>query len=210
MARIVLITAHPSPLSFNAALATAYRSGAERAGAVVTHLDLTALRFDPVLRGGFGEPMPDEPDLALVRDEVERADHVAWIFPTYWAALPAALKALVDRLFLPGWAFRFEGKALPTGLMRGRSSRYVATMDSPAVWYWLAHHDALGGAFGRATLAYVGFAPVQRDLIHGVRKLGPEARQRWIARLGQHGQRDAEDAAVRAAKAPRLPAAART
>lgn len=193
MRRVVLITAHPSPTSFNAGLAAAYRAGAEHAGAQVTHVDATALVFDPVLRVGLDAPqLPDEPDLARVRAAVEAAHHVAWIFPTWWVGLPAALKALVDRLLIPGWAYRHEGRPLPTGLMRGRSTRYVATMDSPALWYWLAHHDALGGAFGRGTLSYVGFGPIRRDLVFSVRTLSARQRQRWIERMRAVGARDVE------------------
>jgi putative NADPH-quinone reductase len=201
MTHLALFTAHPSPTSFNAALAASYARGAEAAGASVAHLEVTALSFDPILRGGYAEPMPDEPDLARARHELERADHVAFFFPTWWAHLPAALKGLIDRLLVPGWAFRFEGKPLPTGLMRGKSARYVATMDSPALWYWLAHHDALGGSFGRGTLSYVGFGPVRRDLIFGVRKLAPAARERWIARMAERGREDAEAAALRLPRA---------
>jgi putative NADPH-quinone reductase len=115
---------------------------------------------------------------------------VAWFFPTWWAGLPAVLKGLVDRLMLPGQAFVYEGGPLPRGLMAGRSSRYVTTMDSPAPWYWLAHRDALGGSFGRGTLRYVGFGPVTRTMVYGVRRLGEAGRGKWLAQLRTQGERD--------------------
>lgn len=192
MTTVTLLTAAPSEDSFNAALAQAWKKGAEASGATVRHFDVTKLQFDPVLRGAYREPMRDEPDLAAVRAAFEVSSHVTWVFPTWWAGLPAAMKALVDRLFLPGWAFRFEGKALPVGLMAGKSTRYVTTMDSPGLWYRLAHHDALAGSFGRATLGFVGFAPVKRSLVFGTRKLGEAARGKWLARLEREGGDDAQ------------------
>jgi putative NADPH-quinone reductase len=190
MPTVTLLTAHPEPTSFNLALAAAYRAGAERAGAHVEAFDVTRLAFDPVLRHGYAEPQADEPDLARVRAAIDVSAHVAWFFPTWWAGLPAVLKGLVDRLMLPGKAFVYEGGPLPRGLMAGRSSRYVTTMDSPAPWYWLAHHDALGGSFGRGTLRYVGFAPVTRTMVYRVRKLSQARRAKWLVQLQAQGERD--------------------
>jgi hypothetical protein len=80
-------------------------------------------------------------------------------------------------------------------------------MDSPWVWYQLAHHDALGGSFGRGTLRFVGFGPVERTMIYGVRRLDAAARGRWVERLGELGGRDARAALKRAARAtPASPA----
>lgn len=197
MTDVTLLTAHPAEDSFNSALALAWRRGAEAAGATVRTFDVTKLQFDPVLRGAYREPMRDEPDLAEVRRAVEASAHVTWAFPTWWVGLPAAMKALVDRLLVPGWAFRFEGKALPTGLMAGKGTRYVTTMDSPGLWYRLGHHDALAGGFGRGTLAFCGFRPVQRTVVYSARKLGEPQRAKWLARVEQEGVRDVKAATSR-------------
>lgn len=194
MTLATLLTAHPSEESFNAALAQAWKRGAERTGAAVRHFDVTRLAFDPVLRGAYRAPMEDEPDLAAVRAAIAASSHVTWVFPTWWAGLPAVMKALVDRLLLPQWAFQFEGKALPTGLMAGRSTRYVTTMDSPNLWYRLWHGDPLAGSFGRATLSFCGFAPVKRTLVFGARTLDDRRRAKWLARLEAEGERDVRGA----------------
>ncbi len=186
---LTIVTAHPNPASFSRALAAAYATGARSAGATVHTFDATELEFDPILRGAHATPMPDEPDLAKLRAAIDASSHVAWFFPTWWAGLPAALKGLVDRLFLPKVSFRYEG-GLPKGLLKGRSSRYVATMDSPALWYWLAHHDALGGSFGRGTLQFVGFGPIHRNLLFSVRTLDEPTRARWLSRVEALGAKD--------------------
>lgn len=191
MSTIAILSAHSRPSSFGAALTEAYARGAAASGAEVLRFDASSLRFDPVLRGAYAEPMPDEPDLARVRRAIEDADHVAWLFPLWWSAPPAALKALVDRLFLPGWSFRYRG-GLPIGQLKGRSARYISTMDSPWAWYWLVLRDPLGAMFGRGTLRFVGFAPVKRTLIHSVRRLGASARQRWLEKVEALGRQDAQ------------------
>lgn len=196
MTPMTIVTAHPNPASFTRALADAYATGARRTGATVQTFDATELHFDPILRGAHATPMADEPDLARLRAAIDGASHVAWFFPTWWAGLPAALKGIVDRLFLPKVSFLYEG-GLPKGLLKGRSSRYVATMDSPAAWYWLAHHDALGGSFGRGTLQFVGFGPVTRNLVFGVRTLDERARAQWLSRVEALGAKDATAARSR-------------
>ena len=199
---MALVTSHPDPQSFSRSLANAYARGATTRGLTIRQFDATELRFDPVLRGAHTSPMHDEPDLAGVRLAVDKSAHVAWFFPTWWAGLPAALKGLVDRLFLPKVSYVYEG-GLPRGLLKGRSSRYVSTMDSPALWYWLAHQDALGGSFGRGTLQFVGFGPVERTLVHGVRTLSEDARGSWLQRVENLGARDATRVLERQGKSTR-------
>lgn len=191
MSSILILQAHPDPTSFVAALAQHYQQGAQSAGATVTCIDVSTLQFDLVLRGGFTTPMPDEPDLARVRKAIADAKHVVWMFPTWWVGLPAALKGLIDRLFLPGQAFVYEGRPLPRGLMAGRSARYITTMDSPRIWYWLAHRRAIAASLGRGTLRFVGFSPVRGTLLYSVRTMTAKRRAAWLHKMQQLGHRDA-------------------
>lgn len=178
MPRALVLLGHADPDSFNAALAAAYVAGFRTAGATADLVDLSALAFDPVLRHGHHQDQPLEPDLLALRAAFEAASHVAWFFPTYWASPPAVVRAVVDRLFLPGWAFRYEqGKALPLGLLKGRSARVVTTMDSPSWWYALSHNRSIHGAFVAGTLRFVGFGPIRTRAIYGLRGLGRPARE---------------------------------
>jgi NAD(P)H dehydrogenase (quinone) len=204
MNRALILFGHADHPTFNDRLAAAYERGYRRHGAV-ERIDLASLTFDPVLRTGHREAQPLEPDLERVKHAIERAGHLVWVFPTYWASPPALVRGLVDRLFLPGWAFRYEpGKALPIGLLAGRSARVIATMDSPSWWYTLAHHRSIHRAFGTATLSFCGLAPVEFTTVHAVRELNEAQRARWCDRVEAVAARDATTRA-RAS----LPAAAR-
>ena len=188
---VLVLLGHADPTSYNAALADAYLRGAERAGARTERIDLASLELDLVLRAGHRGAQPLEPDLLELRRAVERARHVVWVFPTYWASPPAVVRGVIDRLFLPGWAFRYDGGALPKGLLAGRSSRVITTMDSPSWWYALAHHRALHATMGTATLSFCGFAPVRFTTLHGVREMDAARREAWVARVSAIGERDA-------------------
>jgi putative NADPH-quinone reductase len=187
MARILMIEGHPDPESFGAALARAFAEGAQAAGAEVTHLPLGVLSFDPVLRVGHRGEQPLEPDLLAARQAIEAADHLVIQFPVWWGTLPALLKGFIDRVFLPGWAFRNTGRALPEGLLAGRSAGVLATMDSPWWWYRLKHGRGAHRSLIDATLNYVGIGKVWQRTVYQVRKIDPAGREAWLSKMRVHG-----------------------
>jgi NAD(P)H dehydrogenase (quinone) len=203
MKRALLLFGHADENTFNHGLAAGYADGFQAAGGRVDRIDLAALRFDPVLHHGYRVPQPLEPDLLMARDAIEAADHLVWVFPTYWASPPAVVRGFVDRLFLPGWAFKFGPEsALPKGLLAGRSARVITTMDTPAWWYTGVTHRCLHRSFGTATLSFCGLAPLSFTSIHGVREMGDAERAMEIEKVGRLGQRDARARARR--RVPRL------
>lgn len=191
MTHVLVIEAHPDAGRFSTALADAYADGASRAGAQVSRLALRDLRFDPILRGGFRGGQILEPDLLDARAAIEAADHLVWVTPVWWGSLPALLKGFIDRAFLPGWAFENTGAALPKGLLAGRTSRVISTMDSPWWWYWLKHGRAAHRSLIASTLNYVGIAKVSETTVYVLRTLDERARKGWLARAAAAGASDA-------------------
>jgi putative NADPH-quinone reductase len=175
MQRALLLFGHPEADSFNGRLATRYCAGFREAGGTIERIDVADLAFDPVLRAA-----------------IERADHLVWVFPTWWAAPPAFVRAVVERVFVPGWAFRYEpGRALPRGLLAGRSARVIVTMDSPGWWYTAINHRTIHRSFGTATLSFCGVAPVEFTTIHGVREMAAARRDAWCDRVSALAAADA-------------------
>ncbi len=195
----LVVFGHPTAESLSDALAEAYSNGLRRGGLAVEQLKLRELRFELDLRYGFGAQQPLEPDLRRAQELIERASHVSWFFPTWWAGPPALVKGFIDRTFLPGWAFAYRaGNGLPDELLRGRSSRVVTTMDSPSFWYQLWHRSALHASFVNATLRYVGFGPISTTTLYSQRARTPAERAAWITELGRIGEADAKKARKRA------------
>lgn len=192
MRDVLVLQAHPDPDSFGAALSEAYAQGARDAGARVERLSLSALSFDPVLHRGHRGTQPLEPDLVVARSAIEAADHLTLQFPVWWGAPPALLKGFIDRAFLPGWAFRYvSGRALPEGLLAGRSARLIATMDSPWWWYWLKHGRAAHRSLIGATLNYVGIQDVRQTTLYRLRERSDAQRRAWLERMARLGAADA-------------------
>jgi NAD(P)H dehydrogenase (quinone) len=193
--QILVIVGHADPRSFTHALARSYVQGARAAGAQVEQLELAALQFDLVLRTNRAGEQPLEPDLVHAQQAITRADHVVWFFPTWWAGPPALVKGFVDRVFLPGFAYRYEpGRALQHKLLAGRSARLVTSMDAPWWWYALFYFRALHAAFLAATLRFVGFGPLRTTTVYGLRAASAARRLRVLAGVERAGATDARGA----------------
>ncbi len=185
---LVTLLGHPSPNTFNDALASAYHEGAQRAGASSTLLRLHALDFDPVLRD---KDQALEEDLLNAQRTIEEARHLTIMTPLWWGSVPALLKGFIDRTFQSGWAYRYaKGSTFQEPLLSGRSARIVLTMDGPTWWYRLRYGAPVHGALCGATLKFSGFSPVRSTSIGKVRSLDRSAREDWIEKMRILGASD--------------------
>ncbi|MHC8383830.1 NAD(P)H-dependent oxidoreductase [Pseudomonas sp. LB3P14] len=179
--RILVILGHPASNSFCGALAERYAQSALRAGHEVRQLFLGAMDFDPVLREGYQQVQPLEVDLRRAQADILWAEHMTLVYPIWWGGVPALLKGFFDRVFLPGFAFKYrEGKAFPDKLLQGRSAHLLVTMDTPPWYYrWVYRMPGLHQV-RKTTLAFCGIKP-QRTLTFGP-ILGSSADQRetWL------------------------------
>ena len=188
--RILVILGHPSDDSLCAALAQSYMEGARSAGAEVRLLALGALAFDPLLHAGYRGNQPLEPDLQAAQAQITWAGHLVWVYPTWWGAMPALLKGFIDRVFLPGFAFKYrQGSSLWDRLLAGRSAELLVTMDSPPWYYRWVQHMPGHLQMKKTILEFSGIRPVR---VHGfgpVRGADSARRARWLAQARAYGQR---------------------
>lgn len=186
---VLLILGHPRKDSLCGALFRAYREGAEQAGANVDTLVLADLDFDPHVHVESPEQQALEPDLARAREQIERANHLVFVYPTWWGCQPALLKGFLERMIMPGLAFRFDGPDTVAwrGLWRGKSAQIITTMDTPPVMYRWFYRQPGHNALARATLGFCGVR-TRRGLRFGpVRLSSPQQRRRWIERARRSG-----------------------
>ena len=190
--RILLINGHPDHESFCAALAAAYRAGAAAAGFEVRELVIRDLQFSPDLRFGYRQRCELEPDLLRAQEWIKWADHLVWVYPVWWAGLPALLKGFLDRVFLPGFAFqKRENSVWWDRLLTGKSSRIISTMDQPPWYYWLVYGAPSHRAMKKCTLEFCGITPVRITSVGPVRLSRPTFRESWLLKIGQLGAQGA-------------------
>lgn len=187
---ILLILGHPSENSFCNALLNAYQIGAEAAGATVKILYVAQLKFDVNLADGYktGEAMQLEEDLIAAQQLIKWADHVVLAYPNWWGFMPAITKGFIDRIFLPGFAFKnHSGKYFPEKLLKGKTMRIMVTMDTPKWWYYLIYRASQYQILKDIVFGYVGFNPIWFSTFGFIRKSTDSQRAKWLKKVQQLG-----------------------
>lgn len=179
--RILLILGHPSGTSFCAALAERYVQSAIDAGHEVRQLRLGELDFDPVLREGYRQIQALEEALSVTQSNILWAEHLTLVYPIWWGGIPALLKGFFDRVFLPGFAFKYrKGKAFPDKLLKGRTAHLLVTMDTPPWYYrWFYRMPGLHQV-RKTTLEFCGIKPLRTLTFGPVLGSSDHQRKAWL------------------------------
>jgi NAD(P)H dehydrogenase (quinone) len=179
--RILLILGHPSSASFCAALAECYAQSAMDAGHEVRQLRLGEMNFDPVLREGYQQIQALEDDLSAAQTDILWAEHLTLVYPIWWGGIPALLKGFLDRVFLPGFAFKYrKGKAFPDKLLKGRTAHLLVTMDTPPWYYrWFYRMPGLHQV-RKTTLEFCGIKPLRTLTFGPVLDSSEPQRKTWL------------------------------
>lgn len=190
--KIALITGHPDPQSYCAALSAAYLAGAESSGAEVRHIDLSRMSFNPNLVFGYRQRTELEADLLEAQETIRWAEHLVFVYPVWWGNVPAVLKGFIDRIFLPGFAYQYrENSPWWDKLLQGRSARLIVTLDTPSIFNRLIYRRAGYRVMKHNVLGFSGVKPVRITELTPVRGSSPEQRERWLNQVGKLGKRRA-------------------
>ena len=142
--KVFLILGHPDKESYCGALAHSYIKGAEKAGIEIRTLYLGQAKFDPILHHGYSIIQELEPDLLKAQENIKWADHIVFIYPTWWGVMPALLKGFLERIMLPGFAYKFhENDQKWEKLLGNKSARLIVTMNAPG-WVYNTLNRAVG------------------------------------------------------------------
>lgn len=188
--KVLVIQAHPLKESFSTQLAENYKKGAEASGADCEILYIADMKFDPVLRYGYTKRMEAEPDLIKAQELLKASDHIVIIYPNWWATYPALLKGFLDRVFVPGIAFRYRDDSLLWDkLLTGKSARIIITMDTPRWYYWLVYRDSGIHAMKTGVLKFCGINPVRTSTFSPMKTASEQKRTKWLDQVEKLGRK---------------------
>jgi NAD(P)H dehydrogenase (quinone) len=193
---IVVLVGHPdSGPTLTNEMGTLYADAAKHAGHDVKVFKLGELHFDPILHKGYKTIQQLEPDLIHLQDALKWADHFVVVYPNWWCTMPALLKGLFDRFWLPGFCFGFY----KTGIlghfnmwqrrMKGKSARVIVLSGTHPWIIWLLFGDYTN-EIKMGILWFVGYKP-------SITRLGPSEKapgwlmEHWkhkVERLGRLGE----------------------
>ena len=191
--KILVLLGHPDKSGFCGEMADAYCKSARATGHTVERMNIGEMRFDPTLWKGYREKQELEPDLKRFQDIVVAADHFVIVYPVWWVGMPALLKGLFDRVWLPGSAFRYI--KTPAGkrtifwhrLFRGKTARIIMARGALP---WLVRFLPcnVNAQLKWGILWFAGFSV--RTLWFGPSEnISHDRKKRWLEKVRQLGRK---------------------
>ena len=180
-----MLVAHNRTESFGQQLAQTYQQNLHEQ-IEVKRLFLKTMQFDPILNNDYQGNQELEEDLIDFQQAIKWADHLVIFAPVWWGGLPAKLKGLFDRSFLPHFAFKYEkGKRYPTPLLTGKSADLILTMDTPPWYYRFIQGNTAIKQLKQLTLQFAGFKSIDYQLVGPMIHSNDKQRQKWIKSIAK-------------------------
>ncbi|MEQ0564028.1 NAD(P)H-dependent oxidoreductase [Amycolatopsis sp. NEAU-NG30] len=189
---VVVLLAHPRPGSLNHALAERVRGALDRLGVPVRFHDLYAEGFDPVLTAdeaytsgarGFLAAEPD-PLVRRHREELREAAGLVAVHPNWWGKPPAILSGWLDRILVPGVAYRLDDAGgAPESLLSLRRLLVVNTSDTTEERERTLFGDPLDAIWRRCLAPYLGEPEVHRMVLRVVADASADRRVQWLGEV---------------------------
>lgn len=191
--KIFLLLGHPDKSGMCGSIADTYEAAAKAAGHTVERLNIGDMQFDPILHKGYRAMQELEPDLKRFQELVTTSDHFVIIYPVWWVGMPAILKGLFDRAWLPGSAFRYiktkAGKRTIFWhrLFRGKTARIFMTSGTqPLIVRFLPGNVNAQLRWG--ILWFAGFS-VRTKWFGPAENVPEDKKAKWLAQVSLIGSR---------------------
>jgi NAD(P)H dehydrogenase (quinone) len=189
--KIFILLGHPDTNTLSSEMADTYEKSARDAGHEVRRTNLHDLSFDPILHKGYRERQNLEPDLIKIQEDMTWAEHFVLVYPLWWSGMPALLKGMWDRMFLPRFAYNFHKREhwydLPgwDKLLKGRTAR-VITLSNTQPWMLRLFFGDFSCQITHAILGFAGFK-ARLTSIGNSEHLSEKTKSKWFKKVSMLG-----------------------
>ncbi len=185
--RIFIFLGHEVKDKHVGRMADAYDAAARAAGHEVRRMNIGDMKFDPILHHGYHEIQELEPDLKTFQENVKWCERLVISYPLWWSNMPALLKGLFDRAWLPGFAYRFIWHGLGwRKLLKGRRARILVSGQTPCIGLWALYY-APNKPLGSVILGFAGIRS-RITYVSGIDTMKEEKFKRVLNKIGRLGR----------------------
>lgn len=104
--------------------------------------------------------------------------------------MPAILKGFIDRIFLPGFAFKYRNhSSLWDKLLKGKTAHLIVTSDTPSWYNKLIYRSAGHSVMKRNILQFCGITPVRITEVGPVKPSSEQQRAKWLNKVQRLGSK---------------------
>ncbi|HOG23848.1 MAG: Modulator of drug activity B [Candidatus Omnitrophica bacterium ADurb.Bin292] len=182
----LIIYSHPNPASFNHAIKEALVKSLKEKGKNVRTRDLYAMRFDPVLKADDFETLSRDKtprDIEIEQEHIRWADVLVFIYPIWWAGMPAITRGYVDRVLIKGFAYE-ETPQGSKGLLQAKKVYIINTMGAPlSVYEEMGIFKAMDMIYDQQLFGFCGFKVLGHKYFGSVQSVSDEERKQMLAEI---------------------------
>lgn len=182
---VSIILGHPTPGSFNHAIAQTAIATLKANGHTVCFHDLYAEDFDPVMpTAELARDAVLPPAIEQHCQEIGAVDGIIIVHPNWWSQPPAILRGWTDRVLRAGRAYNFLpdglGGATPVGLLKARTGMVFNTANTPQEKEVELFGDPLETLWRKVVFGLCGVTRVYRRNFSPVIVSTLEQRRQWL------------------------------
>lgn len=178
MKKIFVVICNPKEKSQKEIYVQTYIDEAKKCGHEVRVLNLYDLKIDYLKFNG------DEPDTALTDELKQAQDNIVWsdqfviVYPLWCFAIPAILKAFIERTFINGALWKF-GKMGPEPVLKNKTAVIIQSYAMP--YFFMKLQGDLPMKYWKILLhKWCGFKIVKRFDLDMISTESDKKRQKWI------------------------------
>lgn len=187
--RVLIVFSHPYEGSYGNAILRSVSKGLQKANHETDLIHLDNDGFDPVMSRedlqAFVARKPVDPKVIDYQNRLKRADHLIFIFPVWWDAMPAIIKGFVDRVLSPGVVYDHHprGFGLVPLLTSLKGVTIITTMNKPHILYALLTGNLIRKAMLRSVFKTMGYKNLRWINFASVKSVSQKKRESWLAGL---------------------------
>jgi NAD(P)H dehydrogenase (quinone) len=189
--KILIIYAHPWGQSFNHAILDSVKKALDEKKSNYDIIDLNKEKFNPVYGQEelalYSKAKFLDPKIGEYQKKIENSSSLIFIFPIWWADMPAILKGFLEKVFLPGWAYTPTNSGMLHGKLTNlKKAVVITTMGSPKIYYNFILGNPIKKILINNTLIMCGIKKCKLLQLGRTQFITKTKREKWLTQIGNY------------------------